>query len=227
MICFLALIRANFGCLGAEVVDWTHETQDWREMTPGMFMQIKLIKKEKLGELKFWTCPQEEVWELPPAEEVETFEYEKGTSSPLSIVYEERSPTLTKLNLLCVFSTIHSLSPLRGEVVLPLHMYRWTNFVILELLAESSGVASPSLGTSGAKPSKQANKKGGEEEKKKLAHSHYIYNRILWDSKYKADEFVIGYLDRFVGTLFILCSISSTLNHSTFWIYSRTFRNSS
>ncbi len=31
------------------------------------------------------------------------------------------------------------------------------------------------------------------------AHSESIYNRILWDSQFNAAEFVMGYLDRFVG----------------------------
>jgi uncharacterized protein (UPF0248 family) len=43
------------------------------------------------------------------------------------------------------------------------------------------------------------NNNNDDVEKKKLATSDSIYHRILWDSQFNPEDFIIGYLDRFIG----------------------------
>jgi hypothetical protein len=51
------------------------------------------------------------------------------------------------------------------------------------------------------KMSKKSKAQPVEEKKEKLTTSDAIINRLKWDSSLPAEDFIIGYLDRFMGII--------------------------
>jgi predicted permease len=54
---------------------------------------------------------------------------------------------------------------------------------------------------------------------KKLETSDTIYHRILWDPAFNAEDYIIGYLDRFVGMLKLMLLIDCLIIFLDFLLF--------